>query len=103
MHLQEHVTALMFAENDRVLSRVTPRVFALWEDDTVELSTPMERSWRGCRRLILRWWADIQAEISTRHAEVCVATWVSEGERRKVVECHPHSNDRRDHVRIGPR
>ena len=28
----------MFAENDRVLSRVTPMFFALWDRDTVELS-----------------------------------------------------------------
>ena len=32
----------MFAENNRVLSRVTPRFFALWEGDTVKLSTVME-------------------------------------------------------------
>ena len=42
--LQKRVTALMFAENDRVLSRVTPRFFAVWEGDTVELSTVMERA-----------------------------------------------------------
>ena len=41
MNLQDRVTALMFAENDRVLSRVTPRFFALWEGDTVEMSTVM--------------------------------------------------------------
>jgi hypothetical protein len=35
----------MFAENDRVWSMVTARFFALWERDTVELSTVMERSW----------------------------------------------------------
>ena len=34
MNLQELVTALMFEENNRVLSRVTPRLFALWEGDT---------------------------------------------------------------------
>jgi hypothetical protein len=50
----------------------------------------MERSWSrqafsGKRsrfiwsRLSLRWWADIQVEISARHTEMCVATWVSEG------------------------
>jgi hypothetical protein len=37
-------------------------------------------------RLSLMWWADIQAEISARHAEIRVATWVSEGGGRKVVE-----------------
>ena len=47
MNLQEQVTSLMFAENDRVLSRVRPRLFALWEGDTVELSTMMERSLSG--------------------------------------------------------
>ena len=36
----------MFAENDRVLSRVTPRVFVLWVGD-VELSTMMVRSLSG--------------------------------------------------------
>jgi hypothetical protein len=34
----------MFAENDRVLSRVMPRFFALLEGDTMELSTVMRRS-----------------------------------------------------------
>ena len=34
---------MMFSENDRVLSRFTPRFFALWEDDTVELYILMER------------------------------------------------------------
>ncbi|KAK6319265.1 hypothetical protein J4Q44_G00104760 [Coregonus suidteri] len=47
MNLQDRVTALMLAENDRVLSRVTPRLFALWEEDTTELSTVMARSWNG--------------------------------------------------------
>ena len=36
MDLQECVTALMFAKNDRVLSRVTSRLFVPWEGDTVE-------------------------------------------------------------------
>jgi hypothetical protein len=64
----------MFAENDRVLSRVTPRLFALWEADTVDLSTVMERYLSGqafperksspiLLSLILRWWDDFQAEI----------------------------------------
>jgi hypothetical protein len=39
MHFQELVTALMFAELNRVLSRVTPRFFALWDGDTMELLT----------------------------------------------------------------
>ena len=47
MILQELITALMFAENDRVLSRVTPKFFALWEGDTVELSPMMARSLSG--------------------------------------------------------
>jgi hypothetical protein len=38
---------LIFVENDRVLSRVMPRFFALWEGDNVELSTMMERSLSG--------------------------------------------------------
>jgi hypothetical protein len=37
----------MFGENDRVLSRVTLRFFALWEGDTLELLTVMERSLSG--------------------------------------------------------
>jgi hypothetical protein len=80
----------MFAENDRVLSRVNPRFFALWDGDTVKLSNVMKRSWSGhafprrksssvFSRLSLRWWAEIQAEINARHAEKRVATWVSEG------------------------
>ena len=44
MNLQEHVTALIFAENDRVLSKVTPRFIALWEGDILGLATVMERS-----------------------------------------------------------
>jgi hypothetical protein len=71
----------------------------------------MEMSWSGqaflgrkssfvLSRFSLRWWANIQAEISARHAKMRVAIWVSEGGRRKVVECHPHNNDMRDHVRI---
>jgi hypothetical protein len=43
MNLQERVAVLMFAENERVL----PRFIALWEGDTVELSTVMETSWSG--------------------------------------------------------
>ena len=83
MNLQERVTALMFAENNRVLSKFTPSFFALWEGDTVELSTVMKRSWSsqvfpgkkiGSVLSSLRWWADIQAEISARHAEMRVAT-----------------------------
>ena len=63
------------------MSTVTPRFFALWQGDTVELSTVME-SWQALPgrnssyvllRLSLRCWADIQAEISARHAEMCVA------------------------------
>jgi hypothetical protein len=34
MNLQERVTALMFTENDRVLSMVMPRLLALWEGNT---------------------------------------------------------------------
>ena len=34
---------MMFSENDRLLSRFTPRFFALWVCDTVELSIVMER------------------------------------------------------------
>lgn len=37
----------MFAEVDRVLSRVTLRFFSLWEGNTEELSTRVERSLRG--------------------------------------------------------
>ena len=95
MNLQERATALMFAENDRVLSRVTPRFFPFWEGDTVELSTVMERSLLGeafpgrksssvLLRLSLRWWAVIQVQISAR--DECRHLGVS--------------NDRRDHVRI---
>ena len=47
MNLQERVTALMFAENDRVLSRVTPKFFAHSEGETVEVSTVMEVSLSG--------------------------------------------------------
>ena len=77
----------------------------------MELSTVMERSRSGnafprrkrspvLSRLNLRWWDDIQAEVSARHAEMLVATWVSEWGKRNVFERQPHSNDRRDQVRI---
>ena len=65
MNLQECVTALMFAENDRLLSRVTPRFFALWEGNTVELSTVMERSLSGQKeqcRLV-----EVALEVVGRH------------------------------------
>ena len=92
MNLQEHGTALMFAENDRVLSRVIPWFSVLWEGDTVENSTMMEWSLSGQACLgrksssvfsSLRWWADIQAEISSRHAEMSLVTWVSEEGKEK--------------------
>jgi hypothetical protein len=67
-----------------------PRFFALWEGDTVDLSTVMERSWSGqafprrksssiLPRLSLRWCDDIHTEISARQAEMRFATQVSEG------------------------
>ena len=83
-NLQDRVTALMFAENDMVLSKVRPRFFALWEGNTVELSTVIERSlsgqafpWRK-NSLVGR-----QVEISARHTEMRVTTWVSEGGKEK--------------------
>ena len=91
MNLQELVNALMFAENDRV----TPRFFALWEGDTMEMSTGMERCWRGqafpgrksssvLSRMILRWWTDTQAEISSRqHRDACQHLNVRRSGRRK--------------------
>ena len=93
MNLQEQVTALMFAENDSV-PRVTPRFFALWKGAIVELSAVMERSLSGqafprrksssvLSRFSMRWWANIQAEISFRHAEMRVATWVPQGGKEK--------------------
>jgi hypothetical protein len=62
----------MLAENNRVLSRVKPRFFALWEGNTGELSTMIEMSWSGqafpgrksssvLSRLSLRWWDICQA------------------------------------------
>ena len=58
------------------------------------MSKLMDRSWSRqafpgrletsvLLKLSLRWWADIQAEISTRHEEMNVTTWVSEGEGEK--------------------
>lgn len=88
------------------MSRVTPRFFALWEGDTGVVNCDGEDfEWAGLPRrksssdlLSLRWWADIQVELSARHAEMRVASWVSEG-RKEKRSCHPHSNDGRDHVR----
>ena len=94
MNLQERVTTLMIAENDRVKSRVTSRFFPLWDGDTMELSTVNERSWSEqalhgkksssiLSRLSLRWWVDIHAEISAWDAEMFVNTWVSEVGKEK--------------------
>ena len=49
-------------------------------------------------RLSLRWWADIQAEISARHAECVLQPGCQKRTRKKVVE--RHYSDRRDDVRI---
>ena len=84
----------MIAENDRGSSRVTPKFYALWEGDTVKLLTVMKKSWSWqafpgrksisvLLRLSLKWWANIQAEISSRHAEMRAATWVPEGGKEK--------------------
>jgi hypothetical protein len=43
MNLQERATALMLVENDRVLSRITPRFLALWEEFMSLMSI-----WHGC-------------------------------------------------------
>jgi hypothetical protein len=74
----------MFAENNRVLlSSVLPRFYALCEGDTMELSCRglgAGRPFTGrnsssvLSRLSLRGWANIQAEMSARHAEILVAT-----------------------------
>jgi hypothetical protein len=73
----------------------------------------MERYWSGqafpgrksssvLSRLSLRWWANIQAEILyLPGTQRCVSPkGCQDGRRRKVVECHPHCHDSRDHVRI---
>ena len=68
-----------------VLPRFTPRYFALQASATVKLSTGL--SWEKEQRLSklsLRWWADIQVEISARHAEIHVTTWVSEAGKEKI-------------------
>ena len=59
----------MLVENDRVLSRVTPRFFALWEDDSVELSAVMEvfeRAGLPREEEQLRL-AEVQLEVVIRH------------------------------------
>ena len=60
---------MMFAENVRVLSRVTTRFFALREGDTVELSTVMERS---LRQTGLPWEEEqsrvVELEVVGRHS-----------------------------------
>ena len=61
---------MTFTENDRVLSSVTPRFFALWEGDTVELSTMMERSWSGKafpRRKSSSVLSKVELELVDRH------------------------------------
>jgi hypothetical protein len=87
------------------LSRVTPKFFALWEGNTVELSTMIEiylsgQAFPGRKNssvlLSLRWWVDIQVDISAWHVEILGC----QKGGRSVLECCPHSNDRRDHVRI---
>jgi hypothetical protein len=96
MNLQEVVTTLMFAQNNMVLPRVMPKFFAIWEGDTVGLSTMMERSLSGqafpgrkssfvLSRLSLRWWAEIQAEIRIYQAcrDMCHHLGVRRGEGEK--------------------
>ncbi|KAL0985375.1 hypothetical protein UPYG_G00156100 [Umbra pygmaea] len=96
----------MFVENERVSSRITARLFALWDGDTVQLSTVM--SWSGqafpqmksvsvLSGLTLRGGADIHAQISS---QIRVSPRCQKGERREIVECHQHSSDRRVHVRL---
>jgi hypothetical protein len=98
MNLQERVTAFIFTENDRVLSKVTPRFIAQWEGGIVGFATVMERSlsrqaFSGRKsssvlsRLSLRWLADIQDEISASHAEIkMLSSMIDEYNR-----CRPHS------------
>lgn len=91
MNLHERVTALMFAENDRMLSRVIVRFFALCECDTINRDgevfecegLPGRKSSSVLSSLSLWWWTDIQVEIPAKHAEMRVATWVSKGGKKK--------------------
>ena len=70
MNLQERVTALMFAENDRVLSRVTPRFFALWEGDNLQFvicdGEVLERAGLSWEEDQLRF-VEVELEVMGRH------------------------------------
>ncbi|KAJ8396629.1 hypothetical protein AAFF_G00016950 [Aldrovandia affinis] len=94
---QVRVIAAMWPEKRSWSSRVTPRLLADGDGDTMEPSTVIEASIIGelfagrksssvFPRFSFRWWVDIQAEMSARHAEICAGTWVSEGEK----ELKPH-------------
>ena len=69
MNLQERATALMLVENDRVLSRITPRFLALWEEDTGVVNRDgeiMERAVLPREEEQLRL-AEVQLEVVIRH------------------------------------
>ena len=53
---------MMFAENNRELSRVTPRFFVLWDGDNMELSTVMEMSWSEQLRFV-----EVELEVMGQH------------------------------------
>ncbi|KAJ8414423.1 hypothetical protein AAFF_G00052930 [Aldrovandia affinis] len=91
---QVRVIAAIWLEKHSWLSRVTPRLLADWDGDTMEPSTVIDASIIGepfagrksssvFPRFSFRWWVDIHAEMSARHAEIRAGTWVSDGGKER--------------------
>ena len=93
-NLQDRAMAVMLRVQDSPLSRITPRFLAADEGNTVTSSTVTDRSMWGQSfpgmkrnsslvRLSLRWWADVQAEMSAD-----IQRWVSWRAGGRVVRAH---------------
>ena len=94
MNLQDRVTAVMCALNERWLSRMTPRFFAVGAEVTKALSTVIDSSRMGddlagkksssvLSGFSLRWLDAIHSEMSARHAVILSSTWVAKGGKER--------------------
>ena len=94
MNLQVRITALMFyrerqgvvQDHAKVLCTLEGRHCGVVNRDGEVFewaAFPGRKNSSVFSRLSLRWWANIQVEIAANHAEMRVATWVSEGGKKK--------------------
>ena len=87
--MQDWATAGMLGVQDSLSSRImlVRRFLAVDIGDNVTSSTVIDRSMRGqffpqmkrisvLLRLSLRWCAAVQAEMSAKHSEMRIATWL---------------------------